>query len=424
MWEKLNFHPVQYKVWTCPKRFVYIPAGRQSGKTELALRRLVRYLPIKKEWEDPRYFYAGPTYNQAKRTAWERIKKLIPKQWISDVSESSLTIRTIFGSELFIFGLDKPQRIEGISCDGGVIDECSDIRPGTFDLSILPTLVWRDGWVWFIGIPKRFGVGALEYKSKYFKALKGELENSTAFTWKSSDVVPQDYLELCRKIMDERDFDEQFNASWITASGGVFYSFDEEYNVRPCIYDPSLPILVSSDFNVDPMCWILAHRSGDNLNVFGEIFLRNTNTEETINELLKRYGRHTGGFQFYGDASSRARKTSASMSDYIQISNNPEIKKLGRTMHYTTANPPIADRFAATNARIKDGEGIRHIFIDEKCKNLIRDLLSRTYKPGTRETDDYGDQGHMTDALGYVCYKLWSVNKLQIPISNIVTIRR
>ena len=35
-------------------------------------------------------------------------------------------------------GLDRPQRMEGVSWDGGVIDEYADRRPGTFDAHVRP----------------------------------------------------------------------------------------------------------------------------------------------------------------------------------------------------------------------------------------------------------------------------------------------
>lgn len=422
IWPCLKYHKEQHKLWVSPKRFIYVPCGRQSGKTELALRRLVRYLPIKKEWPDPKYFYGGPTYGQAKRTAWQRLINLIPPQWIKDISRSELVIQTVFGSELYLLGLDKPQRAEGMIFDGGVIDECSDIKPKTFDLSILPTLVWRDGWTWFIGVPKRFGVGAVEYRERYEEAIAGTLEDSAGFNWASEGIVPQDYLEMCRARMDVRDFDEQFNAKWINATGGIFHAFDEEFNVRPVAYNSNTSMIVAQDFNVNPMAWVLGHLKGETFEVFDEIWLRDTNTPEALEVLLNRYPDHKGGFQFYGDASSKGRRTSAYQTDYVHIAGNTQLKAIGRTMHYDRSNPPVADRFACTNARLCSGDGQRHIFIDKSCKHLIYDLKSRNYKPGTREADDSGDIGHPTDALGYFIYKRFPLN-LQLTNTQIVTIR-
>lgn len=423
LWPQLKYNEKQHALWISKERFCYVPCGRQSGKTELALRRLVRYLPVKRPWSDPRYFYAGPTFAQAKKTAWNRLQQLIPPNWIAPggISLTDLSIKTIFGSEIFVVGLDKPQRIEGLILDGGIIDENSDIKPKTFDLSILPALLWRNGWVWFIGVPKRFGIGAVEYRERCELAAAGKLPDSAMYAWPSSEIVSPEYLDYCRSIMDEKDFDEQFNAKWVTASGGIFHSFDKQYNVRPCSYVPELPIIISMDFNVNPMCWILGHLKGNILEVFDELWLRNTNTVEALNVITGRYANHKGGFQIYGDASGQSRRTSATKTDYVHITSNDVLKRLGRTLHFDTSNPPIADRFAETNARICDGNGVRHVYIDERCKHLISDLETRTYKPGTRDADDGPDQGHMTDALGYFIHKRFPIN-LTIPNKQIITI--
>jgi hypothetical protein len=327
-----------------------------------------------------------------------------------------LVVETIFGSSLHVVGLDKPHRIEGVQWDGCVIDESSDIKPKTFDLSVLPALTWRDGWSWRIGVPKRFGIGAAEFKEVYEKAAAGQLANTEAFTWPSSDIVPPSAIDAARALMDPRDYQEQMGGLFVSASGGVFYAFVEEYNIRPCPYRPDLPILVCSDFNVDPMAWVLAHKIGDRIEVFDMVWLRNTNTAEALRVLKTRYGHHTGGFQFYGDATGRARRTSATISDYFQILNDADFRRMGRTVHYLYSNPPMADRFAATNALICSADGRRRLFIDPnpRCRPLVDDLRMRVYKPGSREVNDKGDLGHATDGLGYMVYKLFPI-RLKAP---------
>lgn len=421
-WPQLEYHAEQQALWTCPKRFVYVPAGRASGKTELALRRLVTSLSIEKPWPDPIYVYAGPTYAQAKRVAFKKLLRLCPNRWITDVSQVELSISTIFGSTLFLVGLDKPERIEGIQIDGIVIDENCDIKPGTFDLNVLPTLTWRKGWSWRIGVPKRFGPGAVEFRTRFEQAQAGELPDSAGFTWPSADIVPPELLEHARATMDARDYAEQFEASWLTASGGIFHAFNREYNVRPCVYDPARPVLVGSDFNVDPHCSILAHLSGDIIEVFDELFLRNSNTPEMLDVLTSRYANHAGGWLFYGDATGKARKSAATMSDYAHITTNTRLRAMGRTLHYPLSNPPVADRFAAMNARICSGDENRRVFIDPHCRHLVDDLEIRAYKPNSREAADSGDTGHMSDALGYLIYRKWPLGFELPTFSNKITI--
>ena len=383
-----------------------MPCGRGSGKSELAKRRVVRMLPIRKPWPDPLYFYTLPTYAQAKRVAWKHILSLIPKEWIKKIRESDLIVETVFGSELHVLGMDKPQRIEGVQWDGGVVDESCDQKPGVFDRSIMPALAHRNGWCWRIGVPKRYGVGAKEFKGVCDVGLSGEDPDVVTYTWPSSDILTPEQLSAAQRLLDARDYNEQYNATWETVGGCVFYAFDHA-NIRRVDYNPGEKIIVGSDFNVDPMAWVLAHDRGGVLHVFGELYLRNTNTQSTLDELFKRYGKHNAGWVFFGDASGRARKTSASSSDYLIIRNDERFK--GRKIYYLKSNPPIADRFAATNALFRNARGERRCFIDPGCIHLIDDLQSRQYKEGSKEPDDYGDIGHASDALGYIIYRKYPI---------------
>lgn len=401
-WTQLRYHELQCKLWRTTARFVAVAAGRGSGKTELARRRVIRFLPIRKPWADPLYFYALPTVAQAKRVAWRPLKQLVPSQWISKINESDMMIETVFGSTLYVLGMDKPQRAEGLQWDGGVIDESSDQKPGVFDLTFLPTFSWRNAWCWRIGVPKRYGAGAKDFKAFF----EGGAQES--FTWPSADILTPDALVYARAHLDPRDFNEQYRATWESVSGQIFYAFDEELNVTDAaVYDPSKPICVGSDFNVDPMAWTLGHLHDDGARVFDELFIRNTNTQRTLDHLYERYGKHKGGWEFYGDATGKARKTSAATSDYAQIRNDERFEN--KRVYYPRSNPPIVDRFAACNAVFSDAAKRRRFHVHPRCINLIRDISDRAYKEGLREPDDYGDLGHITDALGYWIYRRFPV---------------
>ena len=399
-WTPLRYHAAQSALWRSRARFKAVAAGRGSGKTEIARRYLVRMLPVKKDWPDATYLYCLPTFAQAKRVAWQKLKALIPRAWRAcDPNESDLTIRTIFGSSLIVVGMDKPQRVEGNQYDGVIVDESSDQKPGMFDLTLRPTLTHRNGFAWRIGVPKRAGVGAAEFKEYFFK----DLEDKQSFSWPSEDILLPDEIKNARESMDEKDFNEQFRASWESLAGLVFYAFDQQVNVDNSIqYYQDLPLLIGSDFNVDPMAWVICQEQANDLVVLDELFVRNTNTRDSLDRLYKAYGQHQAGFSFYGDASGRHRHTSANISDYLQIRADGRFKDA--RVFYTKQNPPIADRFAACNAMFCSASGKRRCFIHPRCKNLIKDLLHRSYKPGESLPDDEGDIGHITDALGYLIY--------------------
>lgn len=400
-WTELRYHADQSAAWRTRAQYVALACGRGSGKTELARRRIIRYLPIRKSWPDPMYFFALPTREQAKRVAWDKLRALVPDSWVrpGGISQSDLIIRTIYGSSLHLVGMDKPQRIEGNQWDGCVVDESCDQQPGSFARSISPALTHRQAWAWRTGVPKRFGCGAADFKQccEEWATLGPDY---ASFSWKSEGIVPDSELAKRRKDLDSHDYEEQFEAAWLSTSGLVFYSFDPVLNVRDVRYDARKMVIVGSDFNVDPMAWVVMQLGErDEFNVIDELWLRNTNTQRSLTELYNRYKEHKAGWLFIGDATARARNTRASESDYAQIRGDKRFDK-ARVL-YPSANPPVHDRFAACNALLCNAEGTRRLFVSPRCTHLIHDLGTRAYKAGTREVDDYGDVGHITDAMGY-----------------------
>jgi len=405
-WTPLKYHQQQSQLWRTKARFVAVCAGRGSGKSELARRRVVRMLPVKKAWTDPLYFYALPTLGQARRVAWDKIKLLVPPHWIEKTNETTMEILTVFGSTLRILGLDEPARAEGVQYDGGVIDESSDQKPGIFNLTFRPALTHRSGWCWRIGVAKRRGVGAREYRKVFEQWGSARDGNHEAYTWPSTDILPPEEVEAARASLDEKDFNEQILSSWESDAGLVYYAFHEAASCRHDLsYDPSQPIIVGSDFNVDPMAWVIMQQHGPELHVFDEIWESNTNTQRTLDTLHGRYGGHQAGWLFFGDASGRARKTSASMSDYVQIRNDVRFK--GARVLYPKSNPRVDDRVASVNAQLKNAAGERKLFIHPRCSHLVRDLGYLSYDAGSREINEKDpDAKHITDALGYPIHYL------------------
>lgn len=413
-WFKLRPHPKQIAAWTSPKRFVALLAGRQSGKTEIALRKIVRECPVIRgdyAGMPHRYAYLGPTRGQAKATAWERLQALIPEHWLEEEPhESELKLKLRIGDhrvEIRVCGMDKPKRFEGVPYDGVVFDESSDQRDKVWELNVRPTLVTRTGWAWRIGVPKRVGYGIKDYRKFCEIGFKGSDPDIAAFTWSSADILPAAEIESVKRNLDLKDYLEQYGGQFVDAGGSAFYSFSKDGNVRNVPYDRNAHIFVGSDFNVNPMAWILAHcKDGQNLEVFDEIWLRDTNTQKTLNVLYERYGAtHQGSFSFYGDASSANRHTAATSSDYAQILNDKRF--IGAKTHYPKANPPVKNRLSSCNMRLHNAAGERHIFIDPRCTHLIDDLETRGVDDSGSPEDATDDMGHITDAFGYLVHRKW-----------------
>lgn len=389
----LRRHAEQTRLWTENRRFAVVPAGRRSGKTELAKRRLVIGLAEKKAWPDPRYFAAAPTRDQAKRIFWADIKALTPKGWIKRVYESDLCIVTRWKSELWVVGLDKPERIEGVAWDGGVLDEYANMKPETWTEHVRPALSDRRGWCWLIGVPE----GLNHYKDLVDYASTGADPEWGHYAWPSADILLPEELDAARRQLDNRTFRQEYEGSFEGAAGTVYYAYSAARHEDPGItIDTRLPIILCCDFNVDPCVWEAAQTDGRTVRVFDEIRLSNTNTFEMGKVAKARYGGHKAGVVVYGDSSGNSRST-AGRSDYAILSElgfaNQRIKR---------ANPAVRDRVNAVNAMLENTRGEIRLTHHPACKALRKDFETVVWADGGTEIDKReAAKTHATDALGY-----------------------
>lgn len=407
VWPKLRYHPVQSRLWSYGGRFAAIVAGRGSGKTEICRRKLILEMACDKPWPDPLYFYVLPTFAQAKKVAWYPILSMIPSDWIAKggINRTELSITLINGAKLYILGADKPQRMEGVQADTVMIDESSDQRPGLFSKTVLPMLNHRNGRCYRLGVPKRHGIGRSEFREFYNRGVKCE-GGVASFHWKTSEILTEEQLRQAKENTDPVDWDEQYEAIWQDVGSSVYYNF-RTGNVADWVkYDPTLPICVGCDFNVDPMCWTLSHYKNEKIYTFDEVFLRDTNTAKTMDHLHEKYMQHTAGWKFYGDASGRARHTNATRSDYLIIKNDARFGE--KKVFFPHKNPHIRDRFASMNLAFLNAAGEINMFISPECKHLINDFNAISYEEGTSEIEDYDgtDLKHMSDAQGYFVHSV------------------
>jgi hypothetical protein len=349
----------------------------------LAKRRLVEHLYRRTTHGRPgRYFAAAPTRDQAKRIFWEDFKALVPRQWKRSVSESDLRIVTHWGAQLWVQGLDVPQRIEGSPWDGCVIDELANCRPGLWNAHVRPALADRCGWAWLIGVPDMDAPGQVEYENMVLLAKSGRDPEWACFSWPSSDILPREEVESARRRLDPRIFEQEFLGKFVIVGGRAFADFDAAAHVKPTPYDPALPICWSLDFNIDPMCsGIIQHHQGQ-VRVIDELVLRDTATDAACDAFLNRAAKREWdlrGLCIYGDASGSARDSTSGLSDWYIVRNR--LRNLLPTMKVPRANPAVKDSINALRARLRSADGSSNLVIDPCCGQLIDDLRTALW-PG------------------------------------------
>lgn len=371
-----------------------VPAGRRSGKTEIAKRKLVMELwdcfRHPRPWDDPNYFAAAPTRDQAKRIWWKDLKALTPKAWIREISETELRITTHWGASLWVIGLDRAERMEGTPWDGGVVDELANCKPGIWDANIRPALSTDDrrGWCWQIGVPDMDAPGQVEYFERYEMARSGQDPDWSAFTWPSADIVAPEEVESARRSMPPQIFRQEFGGEFVKPGGLAFPDFDVA--VHTCrtraAYEPSLPLGWSLDFNINPMCsGIIQHHKGE-VRVIDELTLPDTKTDVACTAFLERAAANHWNLTnlcIYGDATGSARDTTSGLSDWAIIRNR--LKNLSPRIKVPAANPGIKDTVNAVNGRLLNAAGEVNLVIHPQCTELIKGLRSAIWPSDLEE---------------------------------------
>ena len=334
-----------------------------------------------KEWGDSRFFAACPTRDQAKKVWWKDLKALTPRTWIKAISETDLCITTIWGAELWVIGLDKPARMEGVSWDGGVVDEYASCKPGAFEENIRPALADRAGWLWLIGVPDMKGPAQGEYRRMYAIAESGEDPEWGAYKWGSGDILPASEIASMRRRMDPRIFRQETEGDFLLAGGRAFPDFEVKTHVEASpqkftLYDPHLPLCWSLDFNIDPMCsGVIQHHNG-HVRILDELVLPDTRTDSAVDTFLDRAKTNQWnlrGLHVYGDPTGNARDTTSGVSDWTiirqRLRNIPDIE-------FCVPRSPwsIKDTLNATNGRIKNADNEKNLLVHPDCEQLIKDL--------------------------------------------------
>jgi terminase large subunit-like protein len=220
-WKPLRYHPVQHAYWRSPHRFNLVSAGRRSGKTELAKRKIIRSALRGTIFDNPRFFAAAPTRDQAKRIYWQDLKALTPPYMLARAPyEGDMIIPLINDAEIHVLGMDKPARLEGSPWDGGVLDEYGNMKANAWDANVRPALADRNGWCDLIGVPE----GRNHYYDLDLKALAevaelGDRAEFGSFTWHSADILDPAEIEAAKRNMHPKLYLQEYEGSFVDFSG-------------------------------------------------------------------------------------------------------------------------------------------------------------------------------------------------------------
>jgi hypothetical protein len=399
--------PPQWTVFKCDKRFRILVAGRRFGKTFLALVELCRaaWAPGRLAW------YVGPSIKQSKRIAWKALKKMTEPYWATPPNETDLRIELNSGGTICVRGADNYDSLRGDGLDFLVLDEYAQIAAAAWTEVLRPALADRQGRALFIGTPQGFN----HFHELYENAEARPDWKSFQFTTAEGGHVSSKELESAAQELDERTYRQEFEARFETIGvGRAYFAFDRVDNVKNIAFSPELAVSWSLDFNMNPLCSVLAQVLQGVVVVLDELILPDSNTLAACEEFLSRTEKWNRGsrltIQVYGDATAEQRHTSASRTDWQIIKDffGRYRDRFDVTFHVPSANPLVKDRVNCVNAKLRNHAGKHRLLVNPSCKHLIKDFEQVSWK-----TDPHGNplveldksdsmRTHVSDAVGYL----------------------
>jgi len=388
---KITLTKAQHQVSQSKKRFRVLISGRRFGKTFLCITEMMKYAtkPNQNIW------YIAPTFKMAKEICWSKLKEVLNEfNWIEDINETTLTIRIKKSNSLITLkGCENYDNLRGSGLNFLILDEFADIDKKTWFEVLRASVSDTLGNVLMCGTPRGYGNWSYEM---YLKGKQDNEWDSFQFTTLQGGMVAKTELEQAKLDLDIRTFRQEFEGTFENYAGSVYYNFHPVESVVKKEIDWTKPLHIGIDFNVDPMSASVAQIEKDKVYFLDEIVIYGSNTDELVQEIKDRYGTKIQ-IICYPDPAARQRKTSAGGRTDLSILQNAGFKVKVKHRH-----PAIRDRVNAVNSKLKDSNGVRHIFVSHLCIIIVKGLTRQIYKENTNIPDKESGFDHMNDSIGYM----------------------
>ncbi len=294
------------------------------------------------------------------------------------------------GSKILFRHFDEPNKLKSLNLGFVEIEEMSDIPYDTFKMLLgrmrqKVKKSWKDFTYRIFGHTNPETCRGWVYKT--FKENKSPNYRLISAPTTQNIYLPKGFCDELKKV-----YDEQYYNIFVLAQNGeynnglVIKDFSDE-NIKEITYQPEMDLHISCDFNVDPMCWVFAHKTDDKVFYFDEIAMENTTTAKACDEFYRRYPNHKGKIIVNGDASGDNRSCTSEYTNYVII--NKKLLQFGYDVEIQIKafNPPIKNRIMAFNSKVRSANGEVCLFVDKKCEKLLYNIYNLKYKEGSSKID-------------------------------------
>ncbi|CAH6805049.1 Phage terminase large subunit [Vibrio chagasii] len=305
--------------------------------------------------------------------------------------------------------MDNPKYIVGFKIARALVDEIDVMDPNKADQAwkkIIARLRLK-----VKGVENGVGVTTTPegFQFVYKKFKKNPTKSYSmvqASTYENEEFLADGYIDSLFESYPPELIQAYLEGRFVNLSGSSIYGrFDRFLNESDKELDPTRPLLIGMDFNVNPMSAVVCQMYGTELHAVDELVLDNSDTESMAMEIKRRYPQwhEKGQIDIFPDAAGNHRQTSAKDTDHQILENH------GLRVVVDGSNPRIKDRVNSMNARILNSKGERFLFVHPRCETLIECLESQIWDDKGQPDKKQGFD-HSNDAIGYLVWQLFPIS--------------
>ena len=360
-------------------RYCHAYGGSGSGKSYVAVQKLI----IRGLKKKHRFLCVRKTKKSIKSSVFQLFKDVISDWGLTNYFEYNNTEHTIKslinGTTYVTFGIDDPEKLKSIQGITGIwIEEATELDKE--DFTQLDLRLRGDTPSYKQIVITYNPVDESHWLVKRFFEDQDQKTSLHKTTYLDNKFIDQEYKNT---LNDLAKHDENFYRIYCLGEWGVLKSenpFLSNYNhaqheSNEAVFDPEKQILVSVDFNINPLAVNFAHqwrdKNGEHFHVFDEMDITEASIPKLALDILDgKYGQYIDNMIFTGDRTGTNRSRE-------MIDNASQWEQLKRLLGLKTKQLMVPPNPRHKKSR-HDCNYVLSYFTDFKinpdtCKNTVRD---------------------------------------------------
>jgi len=400
----------QSEFFTAKEKYVAAVAGFGSGKTQVALTKLLTNMA---EAPGIHQAYLAPTYPLIRDIFYPKVEEMLTELGLPfAINKSQHTVKIQGLGTIFCRTMENPSTIVGWEVADAVLDE--------FDVLAVPKALevfrkvsarlrqknytGRDNQLYVTTTPEGF-------KATYQLFKKDPLPNSRLIqmsTYSNEANLSPGYIENLRAQYPSQLIEAYLMGVFVNlTAGSVYYGYDRLIHDTFYVPRPGEPLHIGMDFNVNKMSAIVHILRAGKVYAVDE-FVGYRDTPDIINALKNSYPNHR--IFVYPDASGASAHTSATESDIAQLKAARFLVKAHKS------NPLIKNRVASMNNQFE-----RNVYkVNQRRCPQYADALEQQVYGTNGMPDKTSDLDHPVDAGGYFIHYRFPIRKRKSELSQVI----